>query len=287
MIVVTGASGQLGRAVVDGLLQHRSPQQIVAAARSPEKVEDLAGKGVRVRAVDFTDAATMADGFAGADQVLVISVNALGEAAREMHRSAIRAVRAAGARRVLYTSHMGARADSPFAPAFDHAAAEAVLAEGGAFTALRHGFYAESALHMIGSGLQDGEIRVPEDGPVCWTARADLAAADALLLNEEGLLDGVTPALTASEALTMGEIAEIASELTGREIKRVTLTDDDWRDAKVKAGVPAPIAELLLGSWRAARRGDFANPDPTLKALLGRPPRTMRDALAAALGRAA
>lgn len=284
MIVVTGAAGQLGRAVVDGLLQRRAPAQIIATMRSPAKTEGLARKGVLVRAVDFADATTLSDGFAGADQVLVVSVSKLGEEAREMHRRAIHAARTAGARRVLYTSHMSARADSLFAPAFDHAAAEADLAEGGAFTALRHGFYAESALHMIGSGLQNGEIRVPEDGPVCWTARADLAAADAIVLDEEGRLDGVTPPLTASEALTMEDIAEIASELTGREIKRITLTDDDWRDAKVAAGVPARMAELLLGSWRAARRGDFAIVDPTLETLLGRPPRTMRDALAAALG---
>ena len=89
-----------------------------------------------------------------------------------LHRTAIETAARAGAQRILYTAHMGARPDSPFVPARDHAATEAMLAEsGGAFTSLRHGFYAESALHMIGQGLAAGEIRVPEDGPISWTAR--------------------------------------------------------------------------------------------------------------------
>ena len=78
-------------------------------------------------------------------------------------------------------------------------------------------------------------------------------------------------------------LAAIASELTGREIKRVTVCDDEWRHAKVAAGVPAQMAEMLLGTSRAARRGDFAAVDPTLATLLGRRPRTMRDVLAATL----
>lgn len=284
MIVVTGATGPLGRAVVQHLLQRVPADQVGASVRDPAKAADLAARGVRVRRGDFAEPETLAAAFAGAAQVLVVSVDQLGAAARRLHRAAITAARAAGARRVLYTSHMGARADSPFAPARDHAAAEAVLAAGGApFTALRHGFYAESALHLIGHGLEAGEIRAPEDGPVSWTARADLAAADAILLAEEGRLGGVTPPLTAPEAFTMTDLAAIASELTGREIRRVTLSDDTWREEMIAHGTPAPVAEMLLGMYQAARRGDFAAVDPTLEALLGRRPQTMRDVLAAAL----
>ena len=285
MIVVTGASGQLGRAVVEGLLTRLPADQIVASVRDPAKAGAFAERGAGIRAGDFAKPEELAAAFSGATQVLVVSVDKLGEQALRMHCAAIQAARRAGARRVLYTSHMGARADSPFAPASDHAATEAFLAEGGAFTSLRHGFYAESALHLIGHGLEAGEIRAPEDGPVSWTARADLAEADAILLAEEGRLDGVTPPLTAPEAFTMADLAAVASELTGREIKRVTVSDDEWREAKVAQGVPAPMAEMLLGTYRAARRGDFAAVDPTLEALLGRRPQTMRDVLAATLKR--
>ena len=196
---------------------------------------------------------------------------------------AITAARDAGARRILYTSHMGARRLSAFAPADQHAGTEEELARSGvAFTALRHGFYAESCLIMVGDGLKSGELRVPDDGPIAWTARDDLAEAHAVLLAEQGRLDGPTPPLTAREALTMAELAAIASEVTGRTIQHATVSDEEWRETRVAMTMPTLYADMLLGTFRAARQGDFAVIHPTLEALLGRPPRTMRDVLAAA-----
>ncbi len=281
MIVVTGANGQLGRAVVEGLLTRLPANRIVASVRDPAEATGLAERGVHVRAGDFAKPDGLAAAFEDAEQVLVVSVDQIGETGRRLHRSAAEAARAAGARRVLYTSYMGTHADSPLN---DHADMEAFLAGAGmAFTSLRHGFYAESAFHLIGRGFDAGEIRAPEDGPVSWTARADLAEADAIVLADEGRLDGITPPLTAPEAFTMADLADIASELTGREIRRVTVSDEEWLEAKAAEGVPLRMAEMLLGIYRAARRGDFAAVDPTLETLLGRRPRTMRDVLAAAL----
>ena len=124
---------------------------------------------------------------------------------------------------------------------------------------------------------------MPEDGPVNWTARADLAETDAIILVENGRTAGITPPLTATDSVTMADVAAIASEVSGREIQHVTVTDDAWRDARVAAGIPLFYAEMLLGTFRAARRGDFAAVDPTLGELLGRPPRSLRDVLAAFL----
>ncbi len=284
MIVVTGAAGQLGRAVVEELLTRFPARRIVVSVRDPAKASAFAEEGVTVRKGDFADSKGLSAAFADAEQILIVSVDKLGETALQLHKTAINAAHAAGARRVLYTSHMGARADSLFAPGHDHAATEAFLAETDMpFTSLRHGFYAESAWHLIGHGFEAGEIRAPEDGPVSWTARTDLAEADAILLAENGRLDGITPPLTAPEAFTMDDLAAIASELTGRTIKRVTVSDNTWRDATVAQGTPAPMADMLLGMYRAARRGDFAAVDPTLETLLGRRPQTMRDVLAAML----
>ena len=176
---------------------------------------------------------------------------------------------------------MGARQGSPFAPADHHARTEDDLAASGmAFTALHHGFYAESCLQVIGDGLKAGELRVPEDGPVSWTARADLAEADAIIVAGNGRMTGITPPLTAADAVTMADLAAIASEVSGREIQHVTVTDDAWRDARVAAGMSPVYAEMLLGTFRAARCGDFAAVDPALGQLLGRPPRSLRDVLA-------
>ncbi|MBV9509838.1 MAG: NAD(P)H-binding protein [Caulobacteraceae bacterium] len=281
MMIVTGANGQLGRAVVEGLLARVPADRIVATVRDPAKATALAERGVDVRAGDFARPDELATAFAGAGQVLVVSPDKLGEEGIRLSRAAIEAARAAGARRVLYTSHSGTHAESPFN---DHDAIEASLAGlGTPFTSLRHGFYAESAFYLIGRGFETGEIRAPEDGPVGWTARADLAEADAIVLAEEGRLDGITPPLTAAEAYTLADLAAIASEVTGREIRRVAVSEEEWRDASLAHGVPGPIAELLLGVFRAARRGDFAEVDPTLGRLLGRPPVSMRDVLKARL----
>ena len=286
MIVVTGATGQLGRAIVQGLLARVPADQIVASVRNPAKASALASAGVHVRTGDFGEPHRLDTAFAGATQVLIVSADKLGEEARRLHQNAIAAAARSGARRILYTSHVGARAGSPFAPADQHAGTEADLeASGATFTVLRHGFYVESGFHIFGDGLRAGELRTPEDGPVSWTARADLAEADAAILAQEGQWDGITPPLTASQAVTMAEVAALASDVTGREIRHVTVPDDTWRDAKIRAGMPATYAEMLLGTFRAARRGDFVATDPTLEKLLGRPPQSLRDVLITATTR--
>ncbi len=283
MIVVTGATGQLGAGIVASLLARRPADRIVASVRDPAKAAALAGRGVAVRAGDFASPADLATAFEGASQAMVVSVDRLGDEARRLHRAAIAAARAAGVRRVLYSSHVGARTDSPFAPAADHADAERCLEAGGSFTALRHGFYIESALHLVGGDLRDGEIRAPEDGPVAWTARADLAEADAILLAGPEALDGISPPLTGGEALTLEQVAAVASAATGRTIRRVTLSDQAWLEAKRARGVPEATASMLLGFYRAARRGDFAMVDPTLQRLLGRRPLAIGASLASFL----
>ncbi|MDO7888256.1 NAD(P)H-binding protein [Hymenobacter cheonanensis] len=284
MLVITGATGKLGSQVIEALLRLHVPAgRIVASMRDPQKATTLAAHGVVVRAGDFARPEGLATAFAGADQVLVVSPDKLGEEGRQLSRAAIAAARTAGARRVLYTSHMGAQADSPTQDqAFikDHAAVEAFLAQAGLpYTALRHGYYAESALHHLGRGLETGELRLPEDGPVSWTTRADLAEADAVGLAHEGQLDGITPPLTALEAFTFADLAAIASELTGRPVKHVTLTDAQWADEKRAQGTPEHFVNIMLGTYRAMRRGDFAATDPTLAQVLGRQPLTMRDVL--------
>jgi NAD(P)H dehydrogenase (quinone) len=251
--------------------------------RDPDAAADLAGRGVRVRRGDFTEPASLLEAFAGAEQVLVVSANTLGDEARTQHRAAIEAAVAAGAGRVLYTSHQGARPDSPFAAAPDHAAAEDVLASTGVpWTSLRNGFYANTVPMLLGDAASTGELRLPADGPVAWTTRDDLAAATARLL-VDGVADGPTHPLTGPEAIDMDAVAEIAGEVTGRTIRRIVVDDDEYRAVLVGHGVPEHAADMLVGMFAAARRGDFAPADPALGELIGRPAESMRDVLAAAL----
>ncbi len=283
MIIVTGANGQLGRAIVEQLLAHIPAGQIGVSVRDVEKVQGLKERGVRVRRGDFDDPASLAHAFEGASQVLIISVPRLGEQARRQHQAAIDAAKAVGAQRILYTSQMAANPASPFAPAPDHAATEEALrASGVAFTSLRNGYYASSALLLLGNAIETGEVVAPEDGPVAWTAHDDLARAAAITLAKGGL-DGITPALTGSEALDLAGVAEIVSEVTGRPIRRIVVSDEEFRSHLLAHGSPESMVNMYLGYFAASRQGEFATVDPTLARLIGRPPLTLRDVVKATL----
>jgi uncharacterized protein YbjT (DUF2867 family) len=273
MIVVTGATGLLGGAVVERLLGKVPAAEIGVSVRDPAKATALAERGVRVRRGDYDDAASLAHAFEGAEQLLLVSAAATGEPALRQHATAIDAARAAGVRRIVYTSHMGANPASAFAPMPDHAATEALLeASGLAFAALRNGFYASSGRMLLGQAFETGELAAPADGPVSWTAHDDLAEAAAIVLTDEGRFEGPTPPLTGSAAL---DLAALAAEALGRPIRRTVLTDAQYREA-----LPEPVAEMLLSLFAASRAGEFAAVDPTLGELLGRPPLTVRDVLA-------
>ena len=286
MIIVTGATGKLGQAVTKRLLDLIPADQIGVSVRDPEKAHTLREQGVRVRRGDFADLESLRHAFEGASQVLVISVNSAGDAAVQQHRNAIEAAKAASAQRVLYTSHVGAHPASLFPPMRDHAATEDVLRTSGmAFTSLRNGFYAESGFWLMGDALKTGKIVAPKDGPVSWTTHADLAGAAVVALTQEGRLDGVTPPLTASEALDLEAIAGIVSRLTGREITRATVTDEEYRAAMIARGTPETWADMSVGLFAASRKSEFAAVAPTLEGLLGRPPTSMQNFISAGLAK--
>ena len=195
---------------------------------------------------------------------------------------------AAGADRVLYTSHQAASPDSFFPPARDHAAVEAYLdQQGRPYTSLRNGYYTSSLMFHIGDAVQTGELVTPADGRVSWTARADLAAAAAAILTGEGTFDGPTPALTATETVAMEQVAAVLSEVSGRPVRRIVVADDEFLARLAQRGMPEPFARRFLGTYEAMRRGEFALTDPTLGALLDREPQSVRSALSVALTRQA
>ncbi|MFE9450139.1 NAD(P)H-binding protein [Streptomyces sp. NPDC006739] len=276
MIIVTGANGQLGRQIVERLLTRMPAHRVGVSVRDPQKAQALADRGVRVRQGSFTDAVGLAHAFEGASQVFIVSVDEMGEGCVKQHRTAIEAAVAAGARRILYTSQMGAGPTSHFQACRDHAATEEALrACGVPFTSLRNGFYASSAVRFLGHAAESGRLALPADGPVAWTAHADLADAAAAILADEGRFDGPTPPLTGGHALTFDDIAGIATGTTGRSMTRTTVPDDEFREQLVSQGAPAELADQLLGIFAASRAGEFATVDPTLAALLGREPITL------------
>ncbi|SFR27988.1 Uncharacterized conserved protein YbjT, contains NAD(P)-binding and DUF2867 domains [Lentzea waywayandensis] len=272
MIIVTGATGRLGAKIVEKLLDHVPADTVGASVRDPGKAAALAARGVRVRAGDFTDPSTLDHAFAGADQVLVVSASIRGPQAAGANVAAIDAAVRAGASRVHYTSHQAASPDSLFDLGRQHASTERHLAaQDVAYTSLRHGFYTSTLEHYVPAAVQTGEFRLPQDGPFSWTAHADLVEADVLSLTRPGVLDGLTPPLTAPDLLDFADVARVLGEITGREIKRVVVDDEEWKETVVAQGMPAAAAEFTLGMFRAARAGQFAVTDPALENLLGRP----------------
>ncbi|MET0233792.1 MAG: NAD(P)H-binding protein [Kibdelosporangium sp.] len=280
MIIVTGGTGQLGGQIVDQLLARVPADQVGVSVRDTDRAGGLAARGVRVRRGDFTDPDSLAEAFEGASQVLIVSSNQSGEAAVAQHVAAIDAARDAGASRILYTSHQAAAEDSVFAPMPDHAATEQYLSKVDVpFTVLRNGFYASTVPLLLGQALATGELTAPADGPVSWTAHVDLAEAAAIILADEGRYDGPTPPLTAPDALDLEDIARILTELTGRAIRRVVADDAEWTATLVGHGVPTDRANMLLGMFHAARRGEFATTGPELENLLNRPATPIRSIL--------
>lgn len=283
MIIVTGANGKLGRAVVKQLLKSVPAERIGVSVRDPDEARELRERGVRVRRGDFDEAESLHQAFEGASQVLIVSTGIMGEAGIphgiRQHQAAIDAAKKAGARRVLYTSHMGASPTSPFAPMIHHAATEERLeASGMSFASLRNGYYAAAAPLLIGGAIRTGQLIAPEDGPVAWTAHSDLAEAAAAILSEQKF-EGTTPPLTGSEAIDMEGIAAIASEILGRTIRRIVVSDEEFRDRMRSQGVPEASINMRLGMFVASRRGDFAQVDPALAHLIGRPPASIREVL--------
>lgn len=281
MIIVSGANGTLGRGVVEHLMNRFAPEEIGVSVREPDKAAALAAQGVRVRRGDFTDPDSLRDAFEGGRQVLIVSSNTRAGDTLEQHRIAIDAAVAAGAARIVYTSHAGAGPDSHFPPARNHFATEQMLKGSGVpFTSLRNGFYAITPTFYLGTVPETTTIAVPQDGPVAWTTQADLAEAAALILADEGRFDGPTPPLTAGHALTFNDVAAILTDLTGREVTRQIVHDEEFVSAQVAGGMLEPVAKFMLGMFLAARNGDFATVNPTLEQLLGRPPTTLKEVLA-------
>jgi len=280
-ILVTGASGQLGRAVIDHLLNSQgvAPGRLIAATRDPAKLADLAAAGVAVRRIDFEDAESMASGFAGADTVLIVSTDALdAEGTRlRQHKAAIAAAAKAGAKRLAYTSLPNAETSRVgFAP--DHLGSEkAVKATGLPHLIFRNSWYAENLFMSLPQAFASGQWYTSAgQGRTAFVARDDIAAAIAGALANPPI-GSATYTLTGSEALTNEEIAGLASQIAGKQASVAHLTDEQLAGGMKGAGLPEAIIPTLVSFDTATREGDLATITDDVAKLSGRKPRPVRD----------
>ena len=282
MIVITGASGQLGRLVIQSLLTKVPASSIVAAVRNPQKASDLAALGVQVRRADYTDSASLDAAFQGAEKVLLISSSEVGQRLAQ-HRNAIDAARRAGVSLLAYTSLLHADT-SPLGLAGEHVATEACLAQAGVpFVLLRNGWYTENYLASIPPALQHGAfIGSAGEGRIASAARADYAEAAAVALTAPDQ-SGKVYELAGDEAYTLAGFAAELSRQSGKTIPYVDLPESDYKAALVGAGLPEPIAGLLADSDSGASKGGLFDATRQLSALIGRPTTPLAVSMRAAL----
>ncbi|MCB0047411.1 MAG: SDR family oxidoreductase [Caldilineaceae bacterium] len=282
MIVVTGASGQLGRLVIRELLKSLPAGQLAAAVRSPEKVADFADLGVHIRKADYTQPDTLATAFSGADKVLFISANEVGRRVSQ-HANVITAAKEAGVGLVGYVSILHA-AGSPLNLAEEHRQTEALLAESGVpHVLLRNGWYTENYTGGIPTALQYGTLMgCAGDGKISSATRADFAAGAAAVMSADGQA-GKVYELAGDEAYTLSEFAAELSAQAGKQVSYQNLSEDAYAQALQNAGVPAPFAMTLAQSETGASQGGLFDDSKTLSKLIGRPTTPLRESIQAAL----
>ena len=282
MILVTGASGQLGRLVIDALLASVPAEQIVAAVRSPQKVQDLAEKGVIVRQADYSAPATLASAFVGVTKALLISSSEIGQRTAQ-HQAVIDAAKAANVQLLAYTSLLKAE-HSPLKLSAEHKATEAYLAQSAVpYVLLRNGWYLENHTAGIVPALSMGAmISCAGDGQFASASRADYAAAAAKVLTTEGHV-GKVYELAGDEAFTVAEFAAQLGEISGQTVAYQNLPEDAYIKALEQAGMPTPFAEILADADTGAANGYLYDGSQQLSQLIGRPTTTLSDAIKAAL----
>ena len=261
-ILVTGASGQLGSRILHHLLATSGVEAsaIVAGSRDPAKLTDLAQKGVETRRIDFDDAASLSEGFAGIDRLLIVSTDALDGAGTRLrqHLAAVEAARQAGVGRIFYTSMPGAD-DSLITFAPDHLGTEAAIkASGIAHTIFRNGWYMENLFMALPQALASGQwYSAAGDGKIAHIARDDIARAIAADLASPPA-ENVTYTLTGDTAHTTEEIAALVRDVTGKPLAVVHVSDAELAQGMEHAGVPAPFIPTLVSFDANTREGKIA-----------------------------
>ncbi|RWE03737.1 SDR family oxidoreductase [Mesorhizobium sp.] len=286
-LLVTGASGHLGRAVVNHLLnaQKVAPASIIATTRNPENLADLAALGITVRAADFDNQASLEKAFKGADRVLIISTGELdlkSDRRLKQHQAAVAAAKVAGVSHLLYTSMPNPEPVSPVLFAGDHYGTEqAIKASGIPHTIFRNGWYQENLFMSLPHAISSGKwYTSAADGRIAHGARDDMAAAIAASL-ASGSTESQIYTLTGPQAYTTNEIAALVTEVTGKPLEVIQLPDEALTEGVKAAGLPEDFARIIVSFDANTRSGRIGMVTDAVETLSGRKPRTLKQFLEA------
>ncbi|WP_043682670.1 SDR family oxidoreductase [Streptomyces xylophagus] len=280
-IVVTGATGHLGRHVVEQLLEKVPADQITAVVRTPEKAADFADRGVKIVVADYNTPETFDTVFAAGDKVLLISGNEFDKGRVEQHKVVFAAAKAAGVALLAYTSAPGTLTA---ALADDHRGTEeALLASGLPYTLLRNGWYNENYTENLAPVLEhNAVVAAAGDGRISSATRADYAAAAVGVLTGEGH-ENQTYELGGDEAWSLAEYAAELSRQTGKEIAYNNVPGEALLGILTGAGLPEPFAAILVGVDASIEKGELIVSTGDLSRLAGRPTTPISESIALAL----
>jgi NAD(P)H dehydrogenase (quinone) len=283
-IVITGASGQLGRLTAELVLDRVPASEVILTTRHPEALSDLAERGAKVRPADFNRPETLAEAFAGGERLLLISTDDLGRRVAQ-HRATIEAAREAGVRHVAYTSYLNPVAENPAVITPSHRETENALRESGlAWTMLRNSFYAEYQVPAGAQAIATGRLfHNNGDGRIAYVKREDCAAAAAAVLTTDDHEDQAYH-ITGPEALSQGDVAALLSELSGRPVEAVAVDDEALIQGLTAAGMPESAAREVASYGRAIREDFLGEASRAVENLTGRPPRSLREVFEAHRG---
>ena len=292
-IIVTGASGQFGRAAAERLIRRVDPAELILTSRKPEQLAEFAKAGAQVRFANFDDAESLKTAFEGGTKMLLISTARVGTRVGQ-HRNAIEAAVAKGVKHIAYTSVVNARKpDNPAIVSWDHRDTELLVEQSGAaFTHLRDQHYAE-AVAMVMAPIALAAGRLPgsaHDGGVAFVSREDCVDSAVAVLTTPGHENRAYD-LTGPELLSIPKAMKMVSELTGKPITFDYVTDDDMQAHFDRLGFPrhasdGPIdparpwsSDDMVSFERAIREGFFAVVSEDVQKLTGKAPRPLRDVL--------
>jgi len=269
-IVVTGATGHLGRLIVEHLIARgTAPADIVAVGRNQARLAELP-EGVRTAAIDLNDPDSLSEPFAGADRLMLVSSSDPG-ARIPQHRNAIEAAKVAGITRIVYTSAPKATT-SELILAPDHKATEEMLVTSGiTFTVLRNNWYSENYVGPMAQAAESGSYSSSTgDGLVASASRTDYAEAAAVVLTTDGH-DNSVYELTGDTAWSAPTLAAAFSEVVGRDIEFVPITTEQEAEGLTAAGLDEATVGFVTTLNRNIRDGALAEVTPDLRTLIGRP----------------
>ncbi|MFB7209917.1 SDR family oxidoreductase [Streptomyces sp. NPDC056255] len=284
-IVVTGATGELGRLVVEQLLTTVPASGIAAVVRDAEKAAPLAARGVELRVADYDRPESLKDAFRAGDRVLLISGSEVGRRVPQ-HTAVIDAAKAAGVAQLAYTGILGGPA-ADFRLAAEHKVTEQLILDSGLpHTFLRNGWYTENYTANLAPVLEHGAVVANAgEGRIASATRADYAAAAAAVLTGEGHI-GAAYELSGDVAWSLADYAAEISKATGKEIAYRNVPAATHQEILVGAGVPEFFAEILVDVDEAIARGLLAGMSGDLARLIGRPTTPLAETVAAAVAKA-